>query len=487
MEKIYYSRNRLLSILGTLTKQRPEQKIWSELKASGASRYKTYRGCRAGKNKIRSIRTICGLQDFTGNKNLNKFHGSGISPWLMQITSPKSVEWRNNTFSFKTIVEILSLRHQFERQLEVSSYLEKTKMEIGSMPCSNTRFLKDIKICKPGPTAPKIVPTFMAANARSLAKPDATISLSTELTTTNNIDLCFISETWLNKNVPSNLICPDGYVIVRKDRADGRRGGGVAIVCRNDWKIRPIISESNFECLWCEISTTNSKYYTASIYHPPDPLYDESALLEYLSESMEQILSELPTARIILAGDVNHLPIKDLSCQHNLQQLVNKPTRGERVLDVVLTNCPHLWRQPKVFKGLVRSDHMAIMVSPVTLSKPERKNVYFRDVRDHHKLLMEQRLNECDWSRVYSSTDANEAALLLNDTLSDLYDECFPLIKVRMSTRDPPFMSPLVKHLCNKRNQNIKSCNNNYHLQERINKLIHENQVRAIQGKKKNP
>ena len=401
----------------------------------------------------------------------------------MQISS-ESVEWRNNAFSFKTIFEILSLRHEFERQLEVSSYLAKTKMEMESMSCSNTRYLKDITICKPGPTPSRIVPTFMAANARSLAKPDATISLSTELTT-NNIDLCFISETWLNNNVPSNLICPDGYVIVRKDRADGRRGGGVAIVCRNDWSIRPITSGNNFECLWCEISTPNSKYYTASIYHPPDPLYDESALLEYLSESMEQILSDLPTARIIVAGDVNHLPIKDLICQHNLQQLVNKPTRGERVLDVVLTNCPHLWRQPKVFKGLVRSDHMAILVSPVTRSKPERNNVYFRDVRDHHKLFMEQKLNECDWSRVYSSTDANEAALLLNDTLFNLYDECFPLIKVRMSTRDPPFMSPLVKHLCNKRNQNIKSCNNNYHLQERINKLIYENQIRAIQGKNK--
>ena len=107
----------------------------------------------------------------------------------------------------------------------------------------------------------------MVINARSLVKPDAAAALYTE-SCTNKIDLCFVSETWLNSKVASSLICPDGYRIVRKDRYDLRTGGGVAIACRNDWKIKHLDFQNNLEYVWCEIVTANSEYHVAAIYHP---------------------------------------------------------------------------------------------------------------------------------------------------------------------------------------------------------------------------
>ena len=65
---------------------------------------------------------------------------------------------------------------------------------------------------KPGPSAPKIVPKCMVINARSLAKPDAASALHAELHS-NNIDICFVSETWLNNRIPSHLVCPNGYIL----------------------------------------------------------------------------------------------------------------------------------------------------------------------------------------------------------------------------------------------------------------------------------
>ena len=48
-----------------------------------------------------------------------------------------------------------------------------------------------------------------------------------------------------------------------------------------------------------------------------------------------------------------------------------------------------------------------------------------------------------------------------------------------MSTRDPPYISPLVKHLCKIRNKNIaKGVNND--LQKRIDELIRGNLVRSV-------
>ena len=132
---------------------------------------------------------------------------------------------------------------------------------------NRTRNLVKIKTRKI-PTISKLVPKCVVMNARSLAKPDAAPALYAELK--SNIDVCFVSESWLNKRIPSHLICPDGYTIIRKDRVGARTGGGVAIICRNDWKIRVLNFKANFEfeTVWCKIQTTNSKYYMASIYHP---------------------------------------------------------------------------------------------------------------------------------------------------------------------------------------------------------------------------
>lgn len=52
-----------------------------------------------------------------------------------------------------------------------------------------------------------------------------------------------------------NFICLNGFSLLMKNRIN-RIGGGVVIVCRNDWKIKCIdilFNDNNFECLWLEI------------------------------------------------------------------------------------------------------------------------------------------------------------------------------------------------------------------------------------------
>ena len=91
----------------------------------------------------------------------------------------------------------------------------------------------------------QVTPKCLVLNARSLVKPDAASSLCTQVTT-NKIDVCFISETWLNSNVHSSLICPNGYALIRRDRLDARPGGGVAILCRKIGKLANLITTTQF-------------------------------------------------------------------------------------------------------------------------------------------------------------------------------------------------------------------------------------------------
>ena len=49
----------------------------------------------------------------------------------------------------------------------------------------------------------------------------------------NNIDICCVTESWLDPDIPSEAVDIDNYVIHRSDRNDGRQGGGVAAYVRS--------------------------------------------------------------------------------------------------------------------------------------------------------------------------------------------------------------------------------------------------------------
>ena len=150
----------------------------------------------------------------------------------------------------------------------------------------------------------------------------------------------------------------------------------------------------------------------------PDPVYAGGEILDYLSDCCEQVLSSDPDARIVIAGDINQLDINTLMSQHNFQQLVKSFTRGQKILDVFLTNCPHLWKLTSVFKSLVRSDHLSILVMPRIVVKPFRKTVSFRDVREHRKLCMDKKMDQFDWERFTISDDPSDNVRRLSEILS---------------------------------------------------------------------
>ena len=168
--------------------------------------------------------------------------------------------------------------------------------------------------------------------------------------------------------------------------------------------------------------------------------------------------------------------------QHAFKQLLTNATRGVNTLDVFLTNRPLLWETQTVFPSLVRSDHLAVLVPPRMTIKPVRRTVYFRDVRVHHKIKMDKELQYMDWSDILSSDDPSESVITLNNKLWSTFDKCFPMKKIRMSSRDPPYMSPFVKYILKMRHKlnNIQSQQEKVTLQEKINKLIRGNQIAAV-------
>ena len=130
--------------------------------------------------------------------------------------------------------------------------------------CYNENLIK-VKITGRAVSKPRQIPECLVLNARLLVKPDAYSALHVELNS-NSTDLCFISETWLHSAIPNSLICPPGYNVVRKDWKN-TRGGGVAILCRNDWKMENILNVENmFECI-CMGENNNKKFCVQRSYN----------------------------------------------------------------------------------------------------------------------------------------------------------------------------------------------------------------------------
>ena len=103
----------------------------------------------------------------------------------------------------------------------------------------------------------------------------------------------------------------------------------------------------------------------------------------------------------------------------------------------VYNQCPNFWNKAKVIKSLVRSDHLAVLLKPVVKVKATRKTVEFRDLREHNKLKMLRKMDDFQRDTITNGTTCpNEMINNFYNKIWPIFDECFPVVKTRVSSRD---------------------------------------------------
>ena len=108
---------------------------------------------------------------------------------------------------------------------------------------------------------------------------------------------------------------------------------------------------------------------------------------------------------------------------HSLVHIVNVPTRGQKILDVFITNVLIFWNKAKVIKSLVRSGHLAVLLKPVVKVKAIRKTIEFPDLRVHNKLKMLRKMDNFRWDTITSGTTCP------NEMTNNLYNKIWPIFK----------------------------------------------------------
>ena len=129
---------------------------------------------------------------------------------------------------------------------------------------------------------------------------------------------------------------------------------------------------------------------------------------------------------------------------------------------------------------LIKTDHQGVILPAGTKLKPVRRKVQIRDTRKHRKEALYLALNEEDWSEVLSGNNVDCVVNNMEKTIWTLMDKCMPLKSVRRSSRDPVWMTPLVKSML--RAKSRISCNN----VER-HKVITSRISEVISANRKNP
>ncbi|KAK4828983.1 hypothetical protein QYF61_001639 [Mycteria americana] len=167
-------------------------------------------------------------------------------------------------------------------------------------------------------------------------------------------DLVAITETWWDESHDWSMAI-DGYRLFRRDRR-GRRGGGVAFYIKK-WigceELSLKNSHEQVESLWVRIRDQGNKgnLVVGVYYRTPnqgEPI-DEAFFLQLQEASHLQAL--------VLLGDFNHFDIcwkssmascrqygRLLECfkDNFLTQVIDTPTRGDAILDLMVTNTSEL-------------------------------------------------------------------------------------------------------------------------------------------------
>jgi hypothetical protein len=276
-----------------------------------------------------------------------------------------------------------------------------------------------------------------------------------------NFDILGFSETWLKASNADAYGIP-GYsheFITRPEKP----GGGISLYINEKWsyKNRPDLSiiSDDLEMLWIEVEkesiNSTSNLLIGLIYRRPGSNPCEFNIK--LQDTLTLIANE--HKEIVHIGDYNlnllhydtHQPTSDfidLNFTQTLFPLINKPTRitdkSATLIDNIFSTIPFTADSKTGILLWDISDHFPVFfikyqTSPIPLETS-------RISRSHcaaNKQSFSTEIMNIDWSPILTNTDAQSAYTIFHKTISQSYNEAFPLKKTKIGyTNRLPWLTP---------------------------------------------
>ncbi|XP_019615685.1 PREDICTED: uncharacterized protein LOC109463354, partial [Branchiostoma belcheri] len=286
-------------------------------------------------------------------------------------------------------------------------------------------------------------------------------------------DIIIATETWLDATVYDSEILPDTYRAYRRDR--NKNGGGVIVAVRTTLKSSdvPELQVDNCEVIWVRVKLQGRKTLYVCAYYRPD--VSDRASLEGFNASVSKA-AQIPNAHLLIGGDMNlpcwdwttmqmkpnprypglHNMFIDILGDHGLEQLVDMPTRGENILDLIVTNNPQLIPRVEVLPGL--SDHDAVFCEVIVHPQKRKQNprllpLYKKADWDSIRKSMADLTDRMELMKDTATTE--ELWSTFKDSLQTAVQEFIPHKLVRMK-ENKPWITPALHRLIKRRDRIYK-------------------------------
>ena len=270
------------------------------------------------------------------------------------------------------------------------------------------------------------------------------------------------SETWLTEDNRDCYHIP-GYNHVSAVRT-GRIGGGVSLYILDGIEYYALNHLSKFEtyleCIFVEVLHGQKKYIIGVIYRPPNTNMNE------FIESISDVIGSIRKLNcpVYLMGDYNMDLLKsndhkltgdflDMMYSHSYIPLINRPTRitdsTGTIIDNIYTN--NISIESENHQGILSpnvSDHEAVFHINIINNLYKNDNEY-QLIRQMNKKNYDKYINIIsiyDWSVVKRCQCCQEAYTCFSTILSNIYNSCFPVIKVKQRYRNRlPWLTDTLK------------------------------------------
>ena len=262
----------------------------------------------------------------------------------------------------------------------------------------------------------------------------------------SHADIVFVSETFLDDQVPHNFATIPGYSPWhRNDRND--RGGGVALCYRAGTRLQ-ILQEGvpdNLELiLFRYFDATGDATLAFGCYRPP---WQGTELTNFIRDNLDRLILKYKAKQVIIIGDLNPRSIQsnfdNFLTIHNLTNHVDFPTHvsGSSLDPVISDLCPSMIKcSPMGFVGT--SDHTAILAE-ITFKKPRpekfKRCLWKWETADW--IGMNAYFRSMNWENALRG-DAENKISALTTILHEAQSQFVPCIEYEQTTKDQPWFGP---------------------------------------------
>ena len=280
-----------------------------------------------------------------------------------------------------------------------------------------------------------------------------------------NFDILAITESHLSEDISDDEIAITGYKTARRDRNDGRKGGGTVIYFAeylDAYERHDIDVNNSLEAAWIDVTVASQRLLVASMYRPPD----NTTFLNRFSSTLDRIW--MKRTNIILLGDFNFnlLPnaqdtsssiwkFRQLLNKFNLKNVINKATRitdtSTTLIDLVIcSDTSKISHQGVCDLGI--SDHHLIYA--VVNLKRKRQKPTFKTVYDYKKVdlgSLRADFAAAPWSICNVFDDLDDATWAWECLYKDIMKSHIHARRVKIRSGSLPWMNSSIRKELNKR------------------------------------